>query len=108
MNPIPITEINKNKDKLNKSSVDDPETISFTDEQLFNMKGFRNFSENRKEVLEDFDFEHKYLCFKNMSHKKLLNFYLILQDIWNYRSQINHEQKNKIVPNNDVLNICMV
>ena len=40
--------------------------------------------------------------FHNLSFNKLKHFYKVLEDIWNYRSELNEKQKRDIVPNNDV------
>lgn len=104
MNPIDIVEISKNKDKLDRYVAEtDTDTISFTDTQLFNMKVLEIFQ--KIDALEVVASGTQISWFHNMSHKNLINFYLILQDIWNYRSQLNFEQKHKIVPENMVLNI---
>tara|TARA_B100000795_G_C22741186_1_gene415434 strand:- start:564 stop:1253 length:690 start_codon:yes stop_codon:yes gene_type:complete len=40
--------------------------------------------------------------FLNLNFKFLKKLYKCLEDIWNYRVQITMEEKNKIVPNNDI------
>ena len=40
--------------------------------------------------------------FLNLSFSYIKKLYRCLEDIWNYRVQINMEQKCKIVPNNDI------
>ena len=36
--------------------------------------------------------------FLNLSVKKLIKFYKLAEDIWNYRAQLNSEDKKKIIP----------
>ena len=45
--------------------------------------------------------------FHDLSFKELKNYYKILEDIWNYRSELNDVQKREIVPLNDVFKYNM-
>ena len=48
-----------------------------------------------------------YKWFTNLNFVKLKNYYKVLEDIWNYRAELTHEQKNKIDPNNKLFRINM-
>ena len=45
--------------------------------------------------------------FLNLSFKDLKNYYRLLEDIWNYRANLTHEAKLKIVPYNDMFQTSM-
>ena len=99
-----IDSFNKICDELlnqNKSLYfDEPENM--TVEQKFNQKLLRIFQ--KMDSLEVIASGTQIQWFTELGFLKLKKSYVILEDVWNYRSQISYEQKNKIVPGNNIFN----
>lgn len=99
-----IDSFNKICDELlnqNKSLYfDEPENM--TVEQKFNQKLLRIFQ--KMDSLEVIASGTQIQWFTELGFLKLKKLYVILEDVWNYRSQISYEQKNKIVPGNNIFN----
>ena len=45
--------------------------------------------------------------FLNLSSNQLKLYYKVLEDIWNYRSELSHSRKNEIVPNKKMFTISV-
>ena len=43
--------------------------------------------------------------FLNLSRVQLKSYYKVLEDIWNYRSELSNSRKNEIVPNNQMFSL---
>lgn len=96
-----IEQFNKQLTKLNKKKIKfSKEDDILTNQQQLNSKIISIFQK-----LEELDvvaggINHQW--FMNFSFFQLKNVYKVLEDVWNYRSEISIEQKNKIVPNNNI------
>jgi len=48
-----------------------------------------------------------HLWFKNLNLNQLVNLYIIMEDIWNYRSNMDIESKKKIIKNGQIFTISI-
>jgi len=91
------------KELLNKNkSLYFDEPANMTLEQKFNQKLLRIFQ--KMDSLEVIASGTQIRWFTDLTFLKLKKLYVILEDVWNYRSQISDDQKNKIVPGNNIFN----
>ena len=78
----------------------DHEKTQLTPEQEYTQKVLSIFQ--KIDQLNSFAGGTQVDWFHNLSFVQLKNFYKVLEDIWNYRSELTIDQKRDIVPNNDV------
>lgn len=78
----------------------DQPNIQLTSEQLHNQKILNIFQ--KIDALDVIASGTKISWFNDLSMNQLKKLYNVMEDVWNYRSQLTQEQKIKIVPNNNV------
>jgi len=100
-NPIPSEVVFKFIRHLKKLSENGVETSygapKLTSKQKMRSKMLETFQ--RIDMLDNYT---DYLWFKNLNQSKLRRLYLQMQDLWNYRCQMSHNQKKRIVRNGRV------
>ena len=75
------------------------ESIVLTPEQKFNFRVLEVIGKINDLNLVAGGFQHDW--FKNLSRSQLINYYLHLEDIWNYRANLNEARKLEIIPNKE-------
>jgi len=78
------------------------EPANMTVDQKFNQKLVRIFQ--KIDSLEVIASGTQIQWFTELTFLKLKKLYAVLEDVWNYRSQLSYDQKNKIVPGNNIFN----
>ena len=76
------------------------EKENLTPEQIYNNKVLSVFQ--KIDILNTTAGGTKVEWFHNLNYKQLRHFYKTLEDIWNYRAELNLNQKKEIVPKNNV------
>jgi hypothetical protein len=96
-----IEKFNKRILELNNKDIKLKETIDFlTEEQIQKLKIVEIF-----QTMDELNIVAggiNQLWFSNFTFQQLRNFYKILEDVWNYRSELSYEKKIQIVPNNNI------
>ena len=89
----------------NKINITDFAPEEFTPEQIFKNKVIEVFQkiDNLDTIAGGTDIN----WFLNLSFEDLKNYYKLLEDIWNYRANLTHAAKLKIVPHNDMFQTPM-
>lgn len=86
--------------KKKKGIMFDQPIINLSREQLHKQKILNIFQ--KMDTLDVIASGTKISWFSDLSMNQLKKLYNVLEDVWNYRSQLTQEQKIKIVPNNNV------
>ena len=109
MTPIPdyaIKAMNFRLKEMKKKNINiEHEKPKLTPQQEYNNKVLTIFQ--KIDLLNAFAGGTDVNWFHNLSFKQVKNFYKVLEDIWNYRSELNETQKREIVPHNDVFKHSM-
>ena len=108
-NPIPdyvISNMNKRLEQLKKRNIEGVyKKEKLTTEQLFNERVISIFQ--KIDSLNTFAGGTDVNWFHSLNFIQLKNLYKVLEDIWNYRSELTESQKRDIVPLNNVFKISM-
>ena len=109
MIPIPeyaINAMNSRIKEMNLKKIDvEHEKPILTPQQEYNNKVLTIFQ--KIDLLNAFAGGTDVNWFHNLSFKEVKDYYKILEDIWNYRSELNEKQKREIVPHNDIFKYSM-
>ena len=98
-----INRYNKRCEELknkNKGILFEEPNINLSSEQLHKQKILNIFQ--KMDTLDVIASGTKISWFNDLSMNHLKKLYNVMEDVWNYRSQLTQDQKIKIVPNNDV------
>ena len=107
--PIPENAIKSMNTRLNElikqKIIVEYEKPKLTPEQEFNNKILTIFQ--KIDQLNAFAGGTQMNWFYNLTFKQIKHLYKVLEDIWNYRTQLTEKQKRDIVPQNDVFKHSM-
>lgn len=108
-NPIPENAIKSMNTRLNElikqKIIVEYEKPNLTPEQEFNNKVLTIFQ--KIDQLNAFAGGTQVNWFHNLSFKQIKHLYKVLEDIWNFRTQLTEQQKRDIVPENNVFKHSM-